>query len=185
MILFLGDTLPKCDRVVESQGERVNKNLFFWISLFSHKRQICLAPPPPQASLGQWKSWTDFRHGRVIVLSSEITSCCLSSLLGETLSETLSEGGNFSVHVPPPNFFSLPHKPVDNWMAFLWLQWVPKRSSSYSRYLTNQSCHPMVTGSVLAKMISHVLCNKTQRESNKNSSVTKGALSPHHFNSSL
>lgn len=51
------------------------------------------------------------------------------------------------------------HKPVDNWMAFPWLQWVPKRSSSYSCYLANQSCHP-VTGSVLAKMISLVPYNK-------------------------
>lgn len=40
MILFLGDTLPKRDRVVESQGEWVNKNLFFLdLSIITHKNK--------------------------------------------------------------------------------------------------------------------------------------------------
>lgn len=52
------------------------------------------------------------------------------------------------------------HKPVGNRMAFPWLQWAPKRSSSYSGILAGQSCHPVVAGSVLAERISRVCCNK-------------------------
>lgn len=140
MILFLGDTFRKWDdRGVGSQGEEVSKNRFPWISRFLHKKVNMLrSTPTPSLPAGTWLFFLK-------------AGCCLPWPPGVSLSSRTPTRHPFS---------SLTASTSRQSMAFPWLQGAPKRSPSYSGILAGQACHPVVTGRVLAEMISRVRCNK-------------------------
>lgn len=139
----------------KSGGVGEQESLSLDLSVLAHKVNTSMLNSAPTPSpTGAVKVLGRIQTLQDIVLS-QLQGCCLSWLPGGSL----SRGGNSCI--PTHHFFFLSsHKPVDNRMAFLWLQWAPKRSSSYSGILAGQSCHPVVAESVLAEMISHIRCNK-------------------------